>query len=131
MVREATQWEREEMEKVVRDFSHSRICSDSGSAKPVSPKENATDYLYPIVNAMGGFGPSLFIVHRSVILAAFWLCHIFQCTSLVVLFCYLQSSSLLIAGTFWPSCNFEKNGILAWKSHSSLGTALHALTELL
>lgn len=27
---------------------------DSGSAKPVSPKENATDYLYPIVNAMGG-----------------------------------------------------------------------------
>lgn len=27
MVREAAQWEREEMEKVVRDFSRSRICS--------------------------------------------------------------------------------------------------------
>lgn len=90
---------------------------DGGSAKPVGPEENATDYLFPVVSAMGGFGPSLFVVLRSVTLAAFWLCHTFLCTSLAVLFCYLQNLSLLPAGTFWPSCNFEKNGLLAWKSH--------------
>ena len=102
---------------------------DSGSAEPVSPKENVTDYLYPVVNAMGGFGPSLFVVHHSVTLAAFWFCHTFLCTSLVVLFCYLQSSSLLPAGNFWPSCNLEKNGLLAWKSHiESVLSVQHSMT---
>lgn len=55
---------------------------DSGSAKPVSPKANATDYLDPFVNVMGGYGPSLFVVHRLVTLAAFWLCHTFLCVIL-------------------------------------------------
>lgn len=86
---------------------------ESGSARPVSPQENATNDLHTVLDATGGSGPSLFVVHRSVTLAAFWLCPTFLCTPLVVLFCSWQNLSLLPAGTFWPSCNFEENGLLA------------------
>lgn len=96
MVREATQWEREEMEKVVRAFSCSRICPWQ------SPEENATDCPCPV--SAGGFGPSFSLA-------------LLGCSSCsLALRCLPRSFSggppLLVtawlpAGSFWPSCSSE------------------------
>lgn len=109
---------------------------DSSSAKSVSPMENATDNLYLNVIAMGNFGPSLSIVHLSVIVVAFWLCHTFLCTSLMVLtvicgvcLCYLQVLSdqgFLKAVTLRKMAYYFGNPTLI----SSVYTALHDQTEL-
>lgn len=116
MVREATQWEREEMEKVVRDFS----CSSLFLAA-VLPSLRGPRKMPQLISTQSfmlwglwAFPPCSAPLSYS---AASWLCHPFLCTSLVELSCYLQSSSLLPTGTSWPSCNLENNGLLAGKCH--------------
>lgn len=110
---------------------------DSSSAKSVSPKENATDYLYLNVIDVGNFGPSLSIAHLSVTVVAFWLCHTFLCISLMVLtvirgvcLCYrqvLSDQGFLKAATLRKMACYLGSPTLI----SSVYTALHDLTELL
>lgn len=62
MVREAAQWEREEMEKVVRDVSRSRICSPAALPRP-SP--DSAGLSLPRRRCCGGFGSSLSVVNAG------------------------------------------------------------------
>lgn len=64
MVREAAQWEREEMEKVVRDVSRSRICSPAALPRP-SP--DSAGLSLPRRGCCGGFASSLSVVNAGLV----------------------------------------------------------------